>query len=264
MSERVTISIENQVATVTLNRPEKRNALDRAMFTGIVEAGEALAARKDVRAVVLTGAGEAFCAGIDVTSFPDLMKLNTEGGGIMARSHGDANIFQRVSLVWRDLPQPVIAALHGYAFGGGFQIMFGADIRIAAPDCRFSIMESRWGLVPDMGGMVLFPSVLRQDLLRRLTYTGEVFEGLQAEAWGVVTEVSADPLARAQALAAEIAGKSPDAMRAAKRLITLTEKASREQALLLESEIQGEILGQPNQMEALMAGMQKRAPVFKD
>ena len=263
MSDRVTISETGQVATVTLSRPDKRNALDLPMIEGIVAAAESLKDRRDIRAVVLTGAGEAFCAGLDVAAMPMLAKVAGEAG-FQTRTHGASNLFQATAMAWAELPQPVIAAVHGYAFGGGFQIMLGADIRVAAPQTRFSIMEGRWGLVPDMGGMVLMRRLARGDVIRRLTYTAEQFAADDAQAWGFVTELAEDPLLRAQSLATEIAARSPDAVRAAKALITETELTSIEGTLIAESAAQEALVGQPNQMEAVMAGMQKRPPVFRD
>ncbi|WP_421704704.1 crotonase/enoyl-CoA hydratase family protein [Aliiroseovarius sp.] len=263
MSDRVTISETGQVATVTLSRPDKRNALDLPMIEGIVAAAENLKDRRDIRAVVLTGAGEAFCAGLDVAAMPVLAKVAGEAG-FQTRTHGASNLFQATAMAWAELPQPVIAAVHGYAFGGGFQIMLGADIRVAAPQTRFSIMEGRWGLVPDMGGMVLMRRLARGDVIRRLTYTAEQFAADDAQAWGFVTELAEDPLLRAQSLATEIAARSPDAVRAAKALITETELTSIEGTLIAESAAQEALVGQPNQMEAVMAGMQKRPPVFRD
>jgi enoyl-CoA hydratase/carnithine racemase len=263
MTDRITITRDGPVATVALNRPDKLNALDVPLIEALVEAGESLANENAIRAVVLTGAGTSFCAGLDTAAMPEIARLAREVG-FMTRSHGASNLFQAAAMVWADLPQPVIAAVRGHAFGGGFQVMLGADIRIAAPDARFSVMEARWGLVPDMGGMVLMPRLARADVIRRLTYTAEVFGAEAALGWGFVTELADDPLARATALAGEIAARSPDAVRAAKRLITQTALLPAAEALLAESAAQEALVGQPNQIEAVMAGMQKRAPKFTD
>lgn len=264
MSERVTITEEGHIAFVRLSRPEKRNALDLAMLESISDAGISLAARNDIRAVVLHGEGPAFSAGLDLNEMPKLAQYVAQNGGIMHRSHGDANLFQHVTTVWRDLPQPVICALHGYAFGGAFQVMLGADMRIAAPDCQFSIMEGRWGLIPDMGGIALMRRLAREDVLRRLTYSAEKFAACDALTWGLVTEIADNPLARAAEIARDIADKSPDAVRAAKELFNRTELTSEADTLLIESELQGRLIGTPNQMEAVMAGLQKRTADFKD
>ncbi|WP_371169854.1 crotonase/enoyl-CoA hydratase family protein [Aliiroseovarius sp. 2305UL8-7] len=264
MSDRVRITEDNQVATVTLTRAEKRNALDLDMIRTIVAAGEALAARKDIRAVILTGDGPAFSAGLDLAAMPEIAQFAMQGGVFLERTHGISNLFQAASMVWAEMPQPVIAAVHGYAFGGAFQIMLGADMRIAAPDTRFSIMEGRWGIIPDMGGMVLMRRLARGDVIRKLTYSAEQFEGPEALDYGFITELADDPLARAQALAADIAAKSPDAIRAAKALIRDTEHLGWEDTLIAESHAQEKLMGKPNQMEAVVAGMQKRAPKFTD
>lgn len=264
MSDRVTITQEDQVAIVTLSRPEKRNALDLAMIEAIVEAGEKIAKRKDIRAVVVTGAGEAFCAGLDLAAMPLIAQAAMSDGGFTQRTHGNSNLFQAVAMVWAELPQPVIAAVQGYSFGGGFQLMLGADIRIADPNTKFSVMEGRWGLVPDMGGMLLMRRLAREDVIRKLTYTAQVFSSEDALNWGFVTEISDTPLESAKALAQEIAQKSPDAVRAAKKLISDTELTGWFDTLVEESKAQEALVGQENQMEAVMAGMQKRAPKFED
>ncbi len=264
MAGRVRIVVAGAIATVTLTRADKRNALDLDMISAIVDAGEGLMQQRDVRAVVLCGDGPAFSAGLDTGTFQLLMAEVAKVGGIMTRTHGQSNLFQRAAMVWADLPMPVIAAVHGYAYGGAFQIMLGADIRVAAPDTQFSIMEGKWGLVPDMGGIVLMRRLARGDVIRRLTYTAEVFDAHAALNWGFVTELADDPLARAHALATEIATRSPDAVREAKAMIRATELIPEDEVLLLESAAQGRLIGSANQIEALMAGFEKRTPDFKD
>ncbi len=222
--DRVSIEIKDHIAHVTLTRGDKMNAVDPAMAEAVVAAGTSLIDNADIRAVVLSGEGRAFCAGLDVASFAAFAAQDPEAR-IMPRSHGDANLMQQVALVWRAVPVPVIAALHGVAFGAGFQMALGADMRIAAPDTKVAIMEMKWGLVPDMGGMVLLPQLTRSDVIRRMTYTAEPIDAAQALGWGLVTELADDPLAAAREMAATIAGKSPSAMRAAKRLIGLSEQA---------------------------------------
>jgi len=258
MQDRVTIDFADGVADVCLNRPDKLNAIDPAMLEGIAAALEALDGMTGLRAVVLSGAGRAFCAGLDMASFmgsaPDLM----------ARSHGSANLFQHVAIGWRALPVPVIAAVTGVAFGGGFQIMLGADVRIAAPDASLSIMEIKWGLVPDMGGMALMRTLARDDVVRELSYTGKQFTGEEAVRYGFIGRTAADPHAEALALAREIAERSPDAVRAAKRLCNVSGDAGLPAILLAESREQAGLLGTPNQMEAVMANMEKRKPAFRD
>jgi enoyl-CoA hydratase/carnithine racemase len=262
-TDRVTFTHNGPIAHVVLNRADKRNALDQAMLEAIADTIEQLSKARETRAVVLSGDGEAFCAGLDFMSFASMLQ-NPDSVDFMTRSHGDANLFQHVSTGWRDLPMPVVAALHGVAFGGGFQIMLGADIRVAAPDTKFSIMEAKWGLVPDMGGMALMPALARQDVVRRLTYTAEVFDAAQALEWGFVTEIANNPVARALDLANLIAARSPDGTRASKRLISDTWSADRADTLMAESVAQKSVLGGKNQMEAVMANFENRPPRFKD
>jgi len=262
-TDRVTVTYIGPIAHVVLNRADKRNALDQAMLEAIVDTIDRLSNAQETRAVVLSGDGEAFCAGLDFMSFAAMLQ-NPDSLDFMTRSHGDANIFQHASTGWRDLPMPVITALHGVAFGGGFQIMLGADIRVAAPDTKFSIMEAKWGLVPDMGGMALMPALARQDIVRRLTYTAEIFDATEALEWGFITELSDDPVARAMEIAARIAARSPDATRVSKRLVTDTWGAERADTLMAESLAQKSVLGGQNQMEAVMANFENRPPKFKD
>ena len=262
-TERVKLTPNGPITHVVLNRADKRNALDLAMLEAISDTIEQLKEARETRAVVLSGDGEAFCAGLDFFSFVSMLQ-DPESLDFMTRTHGDANLFQQVSVGWRDLPMPVITALHGVAFGGGFQIMLGADIRVSAPETSFSIMEAKWGLVPDMGGMVLMPQVARQDVIRRLTYTAEVFSAQQALDWGFVSELSDDPVARAFELAEAIAIRNPESTSAAKRLISETWNANPAQTLMAESVAQKAVLGKPNQKEAVLANFEKRAPVFKD
>lgn len=253
---RVSIEIIDHIAHVTLTRGDKMNAVDPEMAEAIVAAGESLM-DADIRAVVLSGEGKAFCAGLDVASFAMLAQGNPEDR-VMPRTHGNSNIFQQVAMVWRKLPVPVIAALHGVAFGAGFQLALGADIRIAAPDTRLAVMEMKWGLVPDMGGMVLLPTLARSDVIRRMTYTATPIDAPQGLEWGLVTELSDDPLAAAKALATEIAGKSPSAIRAAKRLIAVAETMDEDAVLMAESREQTDLIGKPDQMAVIAANMTKR------
>jgi len=258
---RVSTEIKDHVAHVTLTRPDKMNAVDPEMAEAIVAAGHALMAA-EIRAVVLSGEGRAFCAGLDVMSFAALAKGDPEAL-ILPRSHGNTNLFQEVAMIWRRLPVPVIAALHGAVYGAGFQLALGADIRIAAPETRLAIMEMKWGLIPDMGGMALLPRLARSDVIRRMTYTATPIPAAQAERWGLVTEIAEDPLAVARALATEIAGRSPSAIRAAKRLIGQAESGIGEDAVLMaESVEQAALIGKPDQMEQIAANIARRAPRF--
>lgn len=264
MSDRVTLTQEDTVAIVTLNRPEKRNALDLKMIEAIVAVGEGLMDRKDIRAVVLCGDGPSFCAGLDTAAFGLLIAAMTKSGGINKRTHGDSNLFQRAAMVWHDLPMPVIAAVHGHVYGGGFQIMLGADIRISAPDAKFSIREGKWGLVPDMGGLALMPALARGDVIRKLTYTAEVFLGDAALEYGFVTEINQAPKQRAIEMASQISTMSPNATRGAKQLLADIQHSSTPEVLLKESAAQGKLIGSPNQVEAVMAGLEGRTPKYND
>ncbi|WP_299848233.1 crotonase/enoyl-CoA hydratase family protein [uncultured Roseovarius sp.] len=258
---RVTTHIEDHIAYVTLSRPDKMNAVDPEMAQAIVTAGEELM-QSDIRAVVVSGEGKSFCAGLDVMSFAQFAAGDPEAL-VMPRTHGNTNLFQEVAMVWQRIPVPVIAALHGAVYGAGFQLALGADIRIAAPDAKLAIMEMKWGLIPDMGGMLLLPRLTRSDVIRRMTYSAEPVQAPQALEWGLVTELADDPQAVAVALATEIAGKSPSAIRAAKRLIGVAESGADEDAVLLaESREQTDLIGKPHQVAVISANMSGRKPVF--
>jgi enoyl-CoA hydratase/carnithine racemase len=259
MNDRVTIAVADGIADVRLNRADKMNAIDPAMFDGIAAAIDRLASMTEVRCVVLSGEGKAFCAGLDMASMAD------GGAGLSTgRTHGLANGPQQVAWGWRTLPMPVIAAVHGVAFGGGFQIMSGADIRIAHPQARFAIRETYWGLVPDMAGIALWRTLARDDVLRELTYTAREFDGAEALRHGFVTRLSEDPLGEAMMLAREIAAKNPHAIRGSKRLYNLAPDADVATILLAETEEQLKVIRTPNQIEQVRANMEKRAAVFED
>lgn len=262
-NDRVALEMDaNGVAHVRLIRADKLNALDPAMFDAIIAAGRALHETKGLRAVVLSGEGRAFCAGLDLASFgrepspgePDLAE----------RTYGDANRYQQVAMQWRKLPVPAVAAIHGVCIGGGLQIASGADIRVTAPEARFAIMELKWGLVPDMGGIALWRGLVRDDILRELIYTNREFSGEEARRLGLATYVSDDPLAHAMQIATEIADRSPHAIRAAKRLVNQMVDRQTEDLLLDESVEQHRLMRSPNQVEAVMAGMQNRRAEYRD
>jgi enoyl-CoA hydratase/carnithine racemase len=269
MEQRLTISISDGIADVRLVRPDKMNALDAAMFDALVAATERLSKEKGVRAVVLSGEGRAFCAGLDMGRFAAMKENGGNGiaGGekrdLSVRTHGLANYPQQAVWGWRQLPVPVIAAIQGVAFGGGFQLALGADMRLLAPDARMSIMEIKWGLVPDMAGTPILASLVRDDILRELTYTGRIFSAAEALSYGLATRICDDPRTAAFELAREIAGKSPDAIRAVKRMLNNL-SVDPGPALLAESVEQQKLLGSPNQTEAVRANMEKRAPRFAD
>jgi enoyl-CoA hydratase/carnithine racemase len=262
MNDRVSISIDNHVADVRLTRADKMNALDPAMFQGIIAAGEELASTKGIRAVVLSGEGRSFCAGLDMASGG--ASANSGMGSLTDRTHGNANTFQQVAMLWRKLPTPVIAAVHGVCFGGGLQIASGADIRVVAPDARLAVMEMKWGLIPDMGGYALWRGMVREDSLRELTYTNREFSGAEALNLGFATFVDENPHARAMAIAREIADRNPHAMLEAKALFNEYADMDEDAILMAESVRQARVIRKPNQIEAVMAGMQKRAGVFAD
>ncbi len=237
---RVTTTIAaNGVARVTLSRPDKLNALDMAMFDALIAAAAQLAGEPALRCVVLCGDGKGFCAGLDLSMFTT---LTGDLPPLTVRSHGRANFYQQVAIAWRDLPVPVIAAVHGVCFGGGLQIAAGADIRIVSSDARLSVMEMKWGIVPDMGHFALWRGMVREDVMRELTYTAREFSGETALQLGFATHVDAEPLARAMALADEIAGKDEAAIRAAKALFGRAPDLSRDEILIAESEEQDRLL----------------------
>jgi enoyl-CoA hydratase/carnithine racemase len=275
MSDRVTVSIADGIADVRLNRPDKRNALDGAMFAGIAEAGERMKTEPGVRVVVLSGEGASFCAGLDFSSFR-AMEGNAEGG---AQGGGDGerdttavsdlggritHLGQQCAWVWQEVPVPVIAAVHGHALGGGIQIMLGADIRIVHPDTKLSVREVHWGLVPDMTGTLVLSRLVRPDVAKELTFTARTFSGVEAAELGIATRLSDDPHADAMALAAEIAARSPQAVRGAKELFNRLANADAAEQFAAERQVIGGLISSPNQVEAVKAGMEGRAPNFAD
>jgi len=261
--DRVSIDLaDNGVAQVRFTRGDKMNALDGAQFEAVLEAGQALREMEGLRVAVLSGEGRAFCAGLDLSSM-------AAGGSnpqarLVDRTHGNANRAQEAAMTWRKCPVPVIAAVHGVCFGGGLQIASGADIRVVHPATRMAVMEMKWGLVPDMGGYALWRGLVRDDILRELTYTNREFSGEEALGLGFATMIDEDPLARATALAETIANKNPDAIRGSKRLFKVMQEEGEDAILLAESREQDGIMRTPNQVEAVMAEMEKRPPRFAD
>ncbi|MCX8071440.1 MAG: crotonase/enoyl-CoA hydratase family protein [Candidatus Binatia bacterium] len=263
MEERVQTEIEGGVAVVTLNRPEKLNALDLPMFEALTRSAAALADQPQIRAVVLRGAGRAFCAGLDVASFAAM--AGGGGANLLTREQGKVgNFAQRVAWVWQEIPVPVIAAVHGVAFGGGLQIALGADLRIVAPDCQLSIMEIKWGLIPDMAGTQTLRRLVRLDIAKELTFTGRIVSGEEAVQLGLATRTASDPFEASLTLAREIAARSPDAVRAAKRLWNEATMGTVSEGLALEERLQLSLIGRANQIEAVQANLEKRAPRFQD
>jgi enoyl-CoA hydratase/carnithine racemase len=261
MQDRVKVSIAQGIADVRLNRPDKMNALDGAMFEALVETGRGLGSERGLRAVVLSGEGRAFCAGLDVASFMG-------GGGARSllerNAESPANFAQRAAWVWSELPVPVIAAIHGVAFGGGLQIALATDIRFVAPDARLSVMEIKWGLIPDMSASQTLRRLVRLDVAKELTFTGRIVSGNQAAELGLATHVSDTPREAALELAREIASKSPSAIRAGKQLLDASGDLDVAAGLLLEERLQKTLLGTPNQIESVRANVEKREARFED
>ena len=248
-SERVLITIEDGIAIVTLNRPDKYNGLDMPMFEAITRAAKTLKKDRSVRAIILNGAGDAFCSGLDVKTVSknpvNFLKLLVKPGRRIS------NLAQNVGYIWRDVPAPVIAVTHGYCFGGGFQIALGADFRFSTSDCEFSIMESKWGLIPDMSLTVTLRELVPIDLAKELTMTARRFDGTEAKAMGLVSRVSDDPMAEAMNFARELAERSPDAVAASKLLFNRSWNATDRTALDWETKLQKKVLGRANQRIAV-------------
>jgi len=264
--DRVTISIEDGIADVRMNRADKRNALDNAMFTSLASAGDYLKTLPDLRAVVLSGDGASFCAGLDFGSFQAMAQGSSgQGGSVNAGAMSDGRIThlaQQVCWVWQEVPVPVIAAVHGHALGGGMQIALGADIRIVHPDTQLSVREVHWGLIPDMTGTLMLSRLVRPDIVKDLVFSARVFSGAEGFELGVVTRLSKTPQADAMDLAQEIAGRSPDAVRGAKKLINLMANDGAAQQFAAEREVIGKLIGGANQVEAVMSHFEKRPPKF--
>jgi enoyl-CoA hydratase/carnithine racemase len=264
MGDRVRIEKKAGIADVRMVRTDKLNAVDLDMFVALVEAGAELAQDRGLRAIVLSGEGRGFCSGLDI---PGLMAGGAKREGpslIDTTDESPANYAQRAAWVWQEAPVPVIAAIHGVAYGAGFQIAMGADIRFVAPDARLSLREAHWGLIPDVAVTQTLRHVVRHDVAKELTFTAKVVSGEEAKQLGLATHVSETPHADAMQLAREIAGRSPNAVRAAKQLWNQALEGSVEEGLRLEAKLQGTLMGKPNQLEAVRANMEKRAPKFSD
>ncbi|MFQ6005194.1 MAG: crotonase/enoyl-CoA hydratase family protein [Woeseia sp.] len=264
MSDRVKVEIDDHVAEITLNRPQKHNAIDLGMFEALIGAGESLAGNASVRAVVLRGAGDNFCSGIDLSVFQGSGLDALDKAAFEPRDGSPANFFQSAAYVWRALPVPVIAAIQGVAFGGGLQIALGADVRYASAGARFSIMEIRWGIIPDMAITATLADVMPADLVKELAFSGQIIDANEAAKGGLITSIRENPLQAARGLASEIAGKSPDAIRAIKRLVNTSWHDAVEESLRREAELQIEVLATRNHTEAVTANLEKRPPKFED
>jgi enoyl-CoA hydratase/carnithine racemase len=280
MTDRVTWTVTDGVADVRLNRPEKLNALDAEMFVAIGEAGDAVAADPHVRAVVLSGEGRGFCSGLDFSMFTSFSSAggDAEGAGssdqtiraLLARPGGrEDNGGQHTAWVWHRMAVPVIAAVHGVALGGGLQIALGADIRIVAPDARLSVLEIRWGLIPDMTGTWMLPRLVGPDVAKELTWTGRMVSGTDAVSLGLATRTSEHPRDDALALAADIAGRSPTAIRGAKALLSASlppGAGGRTPAehFADEERTMRSLVGSSDQLEAVAAALEQRPARFPD
>jgi enoyl-CoA hydratase/carnithine racemase len=271
INDRIEFSVENHVAHVKLSRADKMNALDQKMFDAIPMVGQQIRNDPSIRVVVVSGDGGNFCAGLDKSNFSSMLENkgisldNDQPAVTLAdRTHGIANTPQHAVWMWRELPMPVIAAIDGFCLGGGLQIALGADFRYAKANSKFSILEMRWGIVPDMSSTQIMRHMIRDDVIRELTYTAKIFDAKQAKEWGFITDIVDDPLDHAMSVAKQIAYKNPDAIRAAKKIIDASYYQSAGQGLLMESVEQDKIMGTPNQIEAVMAELQKRKPEFKD
>ena len=249
---RVRLKMEGAIAHVRLARAEKMNAIDGEMFRALAETIEVLA-HTDAKVIVLSGEGRAFCAGLDRATLQDMIGDRGVTGipaDLAARTHGEANLPQHVVLGWRELPVPVIAAIHGVAFGGGLQLALGADLRVAAPDTRLGLLETTWGLVPDMGAMALLPRLMRDDHIRDIVFTGRTLDGVEAAAMGLVTRIAPNPHEVAVQMAESLAQLSPSALRAAKRLANRAMGAT-SALLLMESKEQQALIGMSDQRQVM-------------
>ena len=268
IAARVRIHRDGGIAHVQLTRPDKRNALDDAMFQAIAQAGEQLKHDAGVRAVVLSGEGLSFCAGLDFGGFQSMSERGADtasDSGIGAMAEGRiTHLAQQICWVWQEVPVPVIAALQGHALGGGMQLALGADVRIAHPDTKLSVREVHWGLTPDMTGTLMLSRLVRDDVMKELVFTGRVLPASEGAQLGLVTKLSDTPVDDAMAMAREIAGRSPDAVRGAKKLINRLSNAGAAEHFAAEREIIFTLIGSPNQVEAITANFENRAPSFAD
>ena len=267
--ERVSLRIESGVAVVRFERADKRNALDGRQFLAIAAVGEQLKARSDVRVVVLTGAGASFCAGLDFSGFATMLEAGADTTGAdgspgRLTESGLTHLGQQICWVWQELAVPVIAAMHGHALGGGLQIALGADIRIAHPGTQLSVREIHWGIIPDMTGTLMLDRLVRPDIARELTFTGRILDAAEGFQLGLVTRLSEDPITEAMSVAGEIASRNPEAVRAAKRLLTTTAHAGFAEQFAAERREISALIGRPNQVEAITSNLESRPPVFSD
>ena len=261
----VIVKEDNGVVEVILNRPEKHNSLSMEMFEDLVSVGAMLMCDSTVRVVVLHGEGPSFCAGLDLSLMKD---VSDPSGGVVEKllkvDEDGLSLAQRSAYIWKLIPVPVICSIHGVAFGGGCQIALGADIRVISPESKMGVLESKYGLVPDLAITQTLPHLVPQDIAMELTMTGRVFSGSDAVDYGLATRLANEPLVEALGLAREMANRSPNSIKSIKKLYSTVWQEGSKSGLSMERELQRELLGSPNQVEAVTAAMEKRMPKFKD
>jgi enoyl-CoA hydratase/carnithine racemase len=262
----VILEIENGIADLRLNRPDAYNALDKSMIDGLLEAGAEIRAREEVRVVVLSGSGRGFCSGLDMSNFGDMVSgdLTADSAAVAydELSEAGANRVQQLGWQWREMSVPVIAALHGAALGGGLNLALGADMRIAAPDVKLGFVEITWGLLPDMSATQSLRRIMPLDRIMELVLSGRRLTGHEALEYGIVTRLSETPFETAMELAGQIAGRNPDAVRRGKQLLIQSALVSVREGLIAESTASRQLLGTPNQLEAVMATLEGRRAKF--
>jgi enoyl-CoA hydratase/carnithine racemase len=256
--ERVTLAFQDHVAEVALARPREHNGLDWPMIDGLLAAQQRLRSLEGLRAVVLKGEGESFCAGLDMAA---IMSRSERLPALLAADEHGINPVQRLALGWRDAGVPVIAALQGHVYGGGLQIALGADIRVVHPDARLALLEIVWGIIPDMGVSVTAEN-MRSDVLRELAWTGRKLAGREAVALGLATRLADEPQVIARDIATAVAARSPRAVSAARELFSRAPGMSERERLALEASLQRGLLGGEEQLEAVAARMAGRQPRF--
>jgi enoyl-CoA hydratase/carnithine racemase len=272
-NDRVTVTISDGIADVRLDRADKRNALDPAMFDAIAKAGNDLVTNREIHAVVLSGNGNSFCAGLDFGSFQSMAdsgKSDSSNGNKSSSQNAGAmqpgaitHSAQQICWVWQEVPVPVVAALQGHALGGGMQLALGADIRVAHGETQFAMREVHWGLIPDMTGTLMLSRLVRDDVAKDLVFSARIISGVEAHALGVVTRLSDKPFETAMQIAREIADRSPDAVRGAKALINRLSNAGAAEHFAEERRIIYSLIGKPNQVEAVMSNFEKRPAKFR-
>ncbi len=258
---RVLVDIDGPIAYVTLNRPDKLNAVDLLLMSELVDAARVIKTNRNIRVVILRGNGESFCAGLDFGSV--MSKPSNIVRNFVPLPWRGTNNFQHVNWVWRTLPVPVIAVTQGHVFGAGLQLALAADFRYSTLDCQWSVLEAKWGLVPDMSGTVPLSELVGADVAKRLAMTGEIITGTRAAELGLVTHVSDDPLADALALAELLMTRSPDSVSATKKLLNETRRGSVRRAFAIERRLQFAMLRGKNAKIARTANIEKMKPEFE-